>query len=102
MLDVVYNHLGPEGNVLGRYGPYFTDAYRTPWGDAVNVAEAGSDNVRRTFVESACRWIEDFHVDGLRLDAVAVDPRPDGAAVPRGAGRRGARRRRGRAGGRCS
>ena len=70
VLDVVYNHLGPEGNVFGRYAPYFTDAYRTPWGDAINVAEADSDNVRRTFIESATRWIEDFHVDGLRLDAI--------------------------------
>ncbi|MET0146874.1 MAG: malto-oligosyltrehalose trehalohydrolase [Ilumatobacteraceae bacterium] len=70
VVDVVYNHLGPEGNVLGQYGPYTTDVYRTPWGDAINVAEEGSDDVRRTFTESACRWIEDFHVDGLRLDAV--------------------------------
>ena len=70
VLDVVYNHVGPEGSVFGRFAPYFTDAYRTPWGDAVNVAEAESDNVRRTFIESATRWIEDFHVDGLRLDAI--------------------------------
>jgi maltooligosyltrehalose trehalohydrolase len=70
VVDVVYNHLGPEGNVFGKYGPYLTDAYRTPWGDAINVAEAHSDNVRRTFIESATRWIEDFHVDGLRLDAI--------------------------------
>jgi len=72
VLDVVYNHFGPEGNVLSRFGPYFTAAYRTPWGDAVNVAGAGSDGVRRTFVESAVRWIEDFHIDGLRLDAVGA------------------------------
>lgn len=70
ILDVVYNHLGPEGNVLGRYGPYFTDRYRTPWGDALNFDGAGSDEVRRYFVESALQWIRDFHVDGLRLDAV--------------------------------
>ncbi|MBA3802177.1 MAG: malto-oligosyltrehalose trehalohydrolase [Acidimicrobiia bacterium] len=70
MLDVVYNHLGPEGNVLARYAPYFTDVYVTPWGDAVNVDGPGSDVVRRTFVESATGWIRDFHVDGLRLDAV--------------------------------
>lgn len=78
LLDVVYNHLGPEGNVLGRYGPYFTDAHRTPWGDAVNVAEAGSDGVRRYFIESAIGWIRDHHVDGLRVDAVhaIVDPSP--------------------------
>jgi maltooligosyltrehalose trehalohydrolase len=78
VLDVVYNHLGPEGNVLGRYAPYFTDAHRTPWGDAVNVAEAGSDGVRRYFVENAVGWVRDVHLDGLRLDAVhaIVDPTP--------------------------
>jgi len=78
ILDVVYNHLGPEGNVLGAYGPYFTDAHRTPWGDAVNVAGAGSDHVRRYFIENAVGWIRNFHLDGLRLDAVhaIVDPTP--------------------------
>ena len=70
MLDVVYNHLGPEGNVLARFAPYFIDVYVTPWGDAVNVDGAGSDMVRRTFVESATGWIRDYHVDGFRLDAV--------------------------------
>ncbi|MEZ5412134.1 MAG: malto-oligosyltrehalose trehalohydrolase [Acidimicrobiales bacterium] len=75
-LDVVYNHLGPEGNVLGRYGPYFTDRYRTPWGAAVNFSEAGSDGVRHLFLDSASRWISEFHVDGLRVDAVhaILDP----------------------------
>jgi maltooligosyltrehalose trehalohydrolase len=78
VLDVVYNHMGPEGNVLSRYGPYFTDAYRTPWGDAMNLAEARSDHVRRYFIENAVGWIRDFHLDGLRLDAVhaIVDPTP--------------------------
>lgn len=78
VLDVVYNHVGPEGNVLGRFGPYFTDAYRTPWGDAVNVAGPGSDHVRRYFIENAVGWIRDFHLDGLRLDAVdsIFDPTP--------------------------
>ena len=78
VLDVVYNHLGPEGNVLGSYAPYFTDAHRTPWGDAVNVAESGSDGVRRYFIENAVGWIRDHHLDGLRLDAVhaIVDPTP--------------------------
>ncbi len=78
VLDVVYNHMGPEGNVLARFGPYFTDAYRTPWGDAMNVAGAGSDHVRRYFTENAVGWIRDFHLDGLRLDAVhaIVDPTP--------------------------
>jgi maltooligosyltrehalose trehalohydrolase len=76
ILDVVYNHLGPEGNVLGGFGPYFTDVYATPWGAAVNVAEAGSDEVRRYFTENALMWLRDFHVDGLRLDAIhgIVDP----------------------------
>jgi maltooligosyltrehalose trehalohydrolase len=70
MLDVVYNHLGPEGDVLGAYAPYFTDRYRTPWGPAVNFDGPGSDDVRSFFVQNACQWFADFHVDGLRLDAV--------------------------------
>ncbi len=76
VLDVVYNHFGPEGNVLPAFGPYFTDDYATPWGSAVNVAGDGSDGVRRYFIESAVGWVDDFHVDGLRIDAVhaIVDP----------------------------
>ncbi|MEQ8718312.1 MAG: malto-oligosyltrehalose trehalohydrolase [Acidimicrobiales bacterium] len=76
VLDVVHNHLGPEGNVLGRFGPYFTDMYTTPWGPAVNVADADSDAVRRYFIESAVGLVGDFHLDGLRLDAIQaiVDP----------------------------
>lgn len=76
VLDVVYNHLGPEGNVLARFAPFFTDSYTTPWGPAVNVAEAGSDQVRRLFIESATGFVGDFHIDGLRLDAIhaIVDP----------------------------
>lgn len=70
LLDVVYNHLGPEGNVLPRYGPYLIDTTRTPWGDAINVAGPGSDEVRDLFIQSAVQWVEDLHVDGLRLDAV--------------------------------
>ena len=70
MLDVVCNHLGPEGNVLSRFGPYFVDTIRTPWGDALNVAGADSDEVRALFVQGACQWVEDFHIDGFRLDAV--------------------------------
>jgi maltooligosyltrehalose trehalohydrolase len=69
-LDVVYNHLGPEGNYLGSYGPYFTDRYRTPWGEAMNFDGAGSDEVRRFFVENALHWLEDYHFDALRLDAI--------------------------------
>jgi len=76
VLDVVYNHLGPEGNYLGDFGPYFTDAYRTPWGDAINYDQAGSDEVRRYFIRNALQWIAEFHIDALRLDAVhaIVDP----------------------------
>ena len=70
MLDVVYNHLGPSGNHLARFGPYFTDRYRTPWGEAVNLDGPGSDEVRRFIVDNALGWLADYHVDGLRLDAV--------------------------------
>lgn len=70
LLDVVYNHLGPDGNYLARFGPYFTDAYRTPWGDAVNLDRAGSDQVRRFLVDNALMWLRDYHMDGLRIDAV--------------------------------
>jgi maltooligosyltrehalose trehalohydrolase len=76
VLDVVYNHLGPEGNYLSEYGPYFTSRYRTPWGEAINFDGAASDEVRRYFIGNALDWITDYHVDGLRLDAVhaIVDP----------------------------
>ena len=70
VLDVVLNHLGPEGNILGKFGPYFNTRYRTPWGDALNFDAAGCDDVRRFFIESARRWITEFHVDALRVDAV--------------------------------
>jgi maltooligosyltrehalose trehalohydrolase len=70
VLDVVYNHLGPSGNYLGRFGPYFTDHYRTPWGDAVNYDGRGSDEVRRFVIDNAVGWVRDYHVDALRLDAV--------------------------------
>jgi maltooligosyltrehalose trehalohydrolase len=69
-LDVVHNHLGASGNYLARFGPYFTEAHRTPWGPAVNLDQPGSDVVRGFLVESALRWLRDFHVDALRLDAV--------------------------------
>lgn len=70
ILDVVYNHLGPEGNYLHAFGPYFTDRYRTPWGDAVNFDGPGSDGVRKYFIGNALFWIEEYHIDALRLDAV--------------------------------
>ncbi|HEX6087040.1 MAG TPA: malto-oligosyltrehalose trehalohydrolase [Thermoanaerobaculia bacterium] len=70
LLDVVYNHLGPEGNYLGQYGPYFTDRYKTPWGLALNFDGPHSDHVRWYFIHSALQWIDEFHFDGLRVDAV--------------------------------
>lgn len=70
ILDVVYNHLGPEGNYLHAFGPYFTDRYRTPWGEAVNFDGPGSDEVRDYVVGNALFWIKEFHIDALRLDAV--------------------------------
>ena len=70
LLDVVYNHLGPEGNYLQDFGPYFTDRYRTPWGAALNFDGPESDEVRRFFVDNALHWLTDYHVDGLRLDAI--------------------------------
>jgi maltooligosyltrehalose trehalohydrolase len=75
VLDVVYNHLGPRGNHLARFGPYFTDEAETPWGDAVRLAET---EVRRFVLDNAHHWFVDHHVDGLRLDAThaLVDPSP--------------------------
>ncbi len=77
-LDVVYNHLGPDGNYLGQFGPYFTDAHETPWGWAVNLDQPGSQGMRSFIVDNALRWCEDFHIDALRLDAVhaLVDDSP--------------------------
>ena len=70
LLDVVYNHVGPDGNYLGRFGPYFTERYVTPWGQAVNVDGRDSDEVRRFFLDNALMWLRDYHLDGLRIDAV--------------------------------
>ena len=70
VLDVVYNHLGPEGNYLSAFGPYFTDKYQTPWGNAVNFDDKNAYGVREYFIENALMWFRDFHVDALRLDAV--------------------------------
>ncbi|MBM4069158.1 MAG: malto-oligosyltrehalose trehalohydrolase [Planctomycetes bacterium] len=70
ILDVVYNHLGPEGNYLGEFAPYFTDRYKTPWGSALNFDGPDSDEVRRFFLGTALQWQTEFHIDALRLDAV--------------------------------
>ncbi|MGV3585923.1 MAG: malto-oligosyltrehalose trehalohydrolase, partial [Adhaeribacter sp.] len=70
ILDVVYNHLGPEGNYLGEYGHYFTDKYNTPWGPALNFDDAWCDGVRQYFVENLLMWFRDFHIDAVRMDAV--------------------------------
>jgi len=70
ILDVVYNHLGPEGNYLNNFGPYFTNKYKTPWGDAINFDGPYSDEVRKFFIQNALYWITEFHMDALRIDAV--------------------------------
>ena len=70
VMDVVNNHVGPEGNYLSQYGPYFTDVYRTPWGPALNYDGRGSDGVRRWAHDNALHWVTEYHVDALRLDAV--------------------------------
>lgn len=70
LLDVVYNHLGPEGNYISQYGPYFTDKYHTPWGSALNFDDEYSDAVRNHFIQNALMWLEEYHFDGLRLDAI--------------------------------
>jgi maltooligosyltrehalose trehalohydrolase len=78
VLDVVYNHLGPVGNFLSEFGPYFNDRHQTDWGAPFNFDGAESDEVRRFVVDNALMWIRDYHVDGLRLDAVhaIVDQTP--------------------------
>ena len=70
ILDVVYNHFGPVGNYTGKFAPYLTALHCTPWGDAMNFEGSGSDQVRRFFCDNALMWLCDFHIDGLRLDAV--------------------------------
>ncbi|MBB5341695.1 malto-oligosyltrehalose trehalohydrolase [Tunturiibacter gelidoferens] len=70
LLDVVYNHFGPVGNYSGKYGPYITERHHTPWGGAINFEGEGSDEVRRFFCDNALMWMRDYHIDGLRLDAV--------------------------------
>jgi maltooligosyltrehalose trehalohydrolase len=70
ILDVVYNHFGPVGNYANKFAPYLTDKHKTPWGEAVNLDEGGSDEVRRFFCDNALMWLRDYHCDGLRFDAV--------------------------------
>lgn len=70
VLDVVYNHFGPEGNYSGEYGPYFSNRYKTPWGKAINFDDAYSDGVRNYFKENAVYWFRNYHIDALRLDAI--------------------------------
>ena len=71
VLDVVYNHVGASGvPALEAFGPYFTDKYETFWGKAINYDDADCDAVREWVAQSACGWVRDFHVDGLRLDAI--------------------------------
>ena len=92
ILDVVYNHFGPVGNYAGKFGPVPDGSnHRTPWGDAVNFEEGGSDEVRRFFCDNALMWMRDYHIDGLRLDAVheyrgSVGDPLHGAAFGRGGG----------------
>jgi maltooligosyltrehalose trehalohydrolase len=69
LIDAVFNHLGPSGNYLPRFGPYLSSA-SNPWGEGINIADADSDEVRRYIIDCALRWMRDFHADGLRLDAV--------------------------------
>jgi maltooligosyltrehalose trehalohydrolase len=80
ILDVVYNHLGPAGNYLAEFGPYFSTRHHTNWGDAVNFDGSGSHEVRRFVVDNAVMWLRDYHIDGLRLDAVHAIL--DDSAVP--------------------
>ena len=70
VLDVVYNHFGPEGNYISQFGPYFTDKYHTPWGSAINFDDEYSDQVRNHFIQNALMWLSEYHFDGLRLDAI--------------------------------
>ena len=93
IVDVVYNHLGPAGNYLREFGPYFTDKYKTPWGDAVNFDERSSTEVRSFFIDNAVMWLRDYHCDGLRIDAVQAMLDFERDALPRRAHRSGARPR---------
>lgn len=70
ILDVVYNHFGPEGNYTGCYAPFTTDKYQTPWGGAINYDDAWCDGIRQFFIQNVCFWLRDYHFDALRLDAI--------------------------------
>jgi len=70
VMDVVYNHLGPEGNYTADFGPYLSDRYPTPWGQALNLDGPGSDGVRQYILDNALMWVEEYHIDALRLDAI--------------------------------
>lgn len=70
VLDVIYNHHGPEGNYFGQFAPYYTEKYKTPWGSAINFDDAHCDGVRHFYWQNALMWLDEFHIDGLRLDAV--------------------------------
>ncbi|MGI8893722.1 MAG: malto-oligosyltrehalose trehalohydrolase [Bacteroidia bacterium] len=70
IMDVVYNHFGPEGNYLNDFGPYFTDKYSTPWGKALNFDDEYNDHIRNYFMQNAMMWFREYHIDALRLDAV--------------------------------
>jgi maltooligosyltrehalose trehalohydrolase len=70
VLDVVYNHFGPEGNYMSQFAPYFTETYKTPWGNAMNFDDAHSQGVRNYFIQNALYWLGEFHIDALRLDAI--------------------------------
>src|SRR5699024_906939 len=89
ILDVVYNHLGPEGNYLRDFGPYFTDKYHTPWGSAVNLDDAYCEPVRAFFLDTLRQWFEEYHFDALRLDATRSEERRVGGGC--GSQRLGAR-----------
>ena len=117
LIDVVWNHLGPDGNYLAAFGPYFTDRYRTPWGEAVNFDGPRSDEVRAFVIDNARQWLRDYHADGLRIDAVHAifdqsaiahpgggrerRPRARGASWPSPRGDRRERPQRPAAGARC-
>ena len=91
IIDVVYNHLGPAGNYLAEFGPYFSDRHRTNWGAALNFDGPGSDEVSRFVIDNALMWLRDYHADGLRLDAVHAIIDDSAVPHPRRAGRGGGR-----------